>query len=137
MKKFSILLVLLSAFSLVYAQEDDLTQKKKSFYLQQYDRFVADKDFLQAFGSIEKLQKQFADGDFTSQLESLEDSIFSVAKYCQENYNADKAVEYLKFYTMHFTQKKGEVYNALSSIYSQAGDKQKADFYAKKAKEFE
>ncbi len=121
---------------MVCAQEADLKEKKKFFYLHQDERFIGDKDFLQAYTALEKLYDNFRGEEFTKQKESLQDSIFSVAISCQENFNADKAVEYLKFYTLNFEKRKAQVYDLLSDIYAQAGEQEKADFYAKQAKEF-
>ena len=136
MKKFSIFLILVGVFSLIYAQEADLKGKKRFFYLHQNEEIMKDKDFLQAYTSLEKLYEDFKGEEFIKRRESLQDSIFSKAIYCQENFNADKAVECLKFYVLNFEEKKSRAYGLLSEIYAKAGEKKKSYFYSKKAREF-
>ncbi len=130
MKKFSILLVALAAFSLSFAEESD---KVRHFYEKQYQQALLDRDFLQAYSVLNKMERKLADEDFSGQKASVQDSIFAVAIYSQENFNADKAVEYLQFYLLKFDDKKLQIYQKLAQIYRQAGEQDTAQSFWQKA----
>ncbi len=131
MKKFSFLIVLVMLFSFLFAEETD-EEKQKSFYKKQYERFIVDDNYLQAYSVLQKMKSKFSDLEEFPNENKLENAIFVTGKSSFANYNADKAVKYLDFYVQNFTAKRDDAFLLLAEIYQKAGDQEKADFYKSK-----
>ncbi len=134
MKKFSFLIVLCLLTSFLFAEDTD-REKQKKFYTKQYERFIVDDNFIQAYNVLKKIKSKFEDAEPLPNEDKLEEAIFTTGKSSYDNYNADKAVQYLEFYIQNFVDKREEALRLLVQIYQKAGEQEQADHYKNRLSE--